>query len=211
MRNLNINQFALPGMEGMAHPGARHLAKGITFTPEHAQGHYPPEVRREGGYNTTVTPQAHVHRLYAHKMGAQFDPERHHGNALGFIEWAGQHDQGSRQDEPGQMYPGEIKMVERSYDPAADRSKGLMTDLYRMGHEMSFGQSTVPLHSPERTPQGESWSKKVGGPRPRVGDTDWTPPKGIHPYEKAAAQAGRREGIERAKTKKKRPGQGTLF
>lgn len=130
---------------------------------------------------TARTEPHHRHTLYAHNMGSQFDPDRHHGNALGWMEWAGQH-------EPNAQYPGEIQMVERGY--GMDRpAKGLMTDLYRIGHEVNMGQSTVPLHSPNRTPEGEAWSAKVGGPRPRLNDFRWQPPAGIHPYEQKLQKA----------------------
>jgi len=195
VRNLNINQFALPGMEHLAHPGARHLAAGTMF-------HLATEKQLE---DTPWAGPHHRHTLYAHNMGAQFDPDRHHGNAQGWMEWAGQHD-------PPHMskYPGEIQMVERGYGMERP-TKGLMSDMYRMGHQMNMGQSTVPLHSPTRTPEGEAWSAKIGGPRPPMNDHDWRPPKGLHPYEKQQAQVTRRANIERAKTKRSRPGQGTLF
>lgn len=173
MRNLSPNQFALPGMEHLAHPGARHVAQGVSFHMDN---------RRVAGETTEGFAALHRHTLIAHTMSPDtFEPDAHIGNALGHIEWAGKDDTFSK-------YPGQINMVERAYG-ASDmkaKTKGLMTDMYHMGHQMDMGQSTVPVHSPERTSYGESWSKKVGGPRPKRGEDDWKPPRGIHPYERNA-------------------------
>jgi len=172
VRNINVNQFALPGMEEHAHPGARHLKSGVMFHHETTAGR---DIEDPSFHN----PGEHRHWLFAHRMGAAFDPSKHIGNALGHIQWAGEHDQHS-------FYPGEIQYIERQY--GGEHRRGLMTDLYKMGHEVNFGQSTVPTHSPTRTPEGERWSKNVGGPRPERKDYDWKPPEGIHPYEQRNLQ-----------------------
>jgi len=186
MRNISPNQFALPGMEGLSHPGARHLPKGISF-------HHVEE--KDPFYG-------HSNFLYAHKMSPEkFTPQVHHGNALGHIQWAGST---ATKTSQGANYPGEIEYVERAY--GAERHKGLMTDLYRMGHELNMGQGTVPIHSPTRTPEGEEWSKKVGGPRPKVGDYGWKPPVGVHPYEHRNIS----QQQFRPKGQQKLPGMGAL-
>ena len=58
--------------------------------------------------------------------------------------------------------------------------------MYKMGHGLNMGQTTVPVHSPERSSEGDAWSKKVGDPahRPPLLDFSWKPPEGIHPYER---------------------------
>lgn len=202
-QNISPNQFALPGMEEHAHPGARHLPSGVMFHHETEKGTYDPAYygfNRQG--NKKMGPKtAHIERLYAHKMGGDFDPERHHANALGHMEWAGQHDQDT-------TYPGEIKYIERGH--GTERRKGLMTDLYRIGTTMNVGQSTVPVHSHNRTPEGEAWSAKVGGPRPEAENTSWRPPAGLHPFEQhqaAAHDAMAQKLAERAPG----PGQQALF
>lgn len=177
-QNLNINQFALPGMEKLAHPGAPYLAKGISFTHQEEKGSYDFGDMAPGAKQPI---HYHSHYLYAHKMGDRFNPAAHHGNALGFIQWAG----AEATHEQGTHYPGEIEYVERN-PSTPERHRGMMSALYNMGHQMSFGQTTVPTHSPTRTPEGEAWSEKVGGPRPERGDYKWKPPAGIHPYEQQA-------------------------
>jgi hypothetical protein len=152
LRALSPNQFALPGMEHLAHPLAGHVAAGVHFTMEHPHGE---------------------HELTARSAS---------GGGLGSLAWAGKHG-------PGAQYPGEISTVVRHpATPKKDFRPGLMTDLYKAGHQLNMGQDTVPVHSPTRTEAGEAWSKKVGGPRPERHDWAWRPPAGIHPFEQRNIQ-----------------------
>jgi hypothetical protein len=171
MRNINPNQFALPGMEHLSHPGAPYLPKGVAFQMHH-------EDFKGGFYDPDAVIHRHTLHAYPHVGGRKYDPVHDAGNSLGTLEWAGHKDTLSH-------YPGQIAMVERAYgaNDWRQKTKGLMTAMYHMGHQLNMGQSTVPLHSPERTAEGEAWSKKVGGPRPEREDYGWKPPIGIHPYE----------------------------
>lgn len=185
LRNVSPNQFALPGMEHMAHPGAKFLPKGISF-------HFQTE-QHPGGVLNPAFPDLsrsaeHRHILVAHKMSpATFNLDRHIGNTLGELHWAGEHE--ARPETHGSgHYPGEITWVQRGY--AAERHKGLMASMFHMGHQVNMGQSTVPVHSPDRTAEGEEWSAKVGPAhlRPKHGDYDWRPPHGVHPYQQRNIQ-----------------------
>lgn len=179
--NIHPGQFALPGLEHHAHPGAPFLPKGITFSQHESKDPI----------------YGHSHYLYAHKMGSQFNPELHHGNALGHLQWAGS----EAPPHQGVRYPGEIEYVERAY--GAERHRGLMTAMYHLAHQLDVGQTTVPVHSATRTPEGEEWSAKVGGPRPTMGDYAWRPPAGIHPFEKYTKRGRVKPKID--------PSQGSLF
>jgi len=215
MRNINLNQFALPGMEEHAHPGARHLAKGVHFgtTTDYIHG---------DGENWRATRQPYTHTLYATNK---------QGHMVGQLHWAGQGQDrppGSRSGS-GKHYPGEITWVKSQraltksnptgaeYVPtkggnwrkAPNPHKGLMTDMFHMAHGMQFGQSTVPVHSPDRTREGEAWATKVGPEHltPKRYDDDWRPPVGLHPFEHQARQAIEDHLAKRSRT----PGQQHLF
>lgn len=171
MRNVNMNQFALPSMEEHAHPLARHLARGTTF---HFQTDY---THGEGGQGPR---QPYEHSLHAVDKSSQ---------TLGYLYWAGS---AQRRGSGGSgHYPGEVTWVSRATGDLArpHGTKGLMADLFHAGHQVNMGQSTVPVHSPDRSREGEAWSKKVGPPelRPKRSDFDWAPPPGIHPYERQGA------------------------
>jgi hypothetical protein len=200
MRNINLNQFALPGMEEHAHPGARHLAKGVSFHTSTDYTYRPPA----GSTDWRQHKQAYGHMLYA--SGKK-------GETLGELHWAGQaaHRPLGKPAGSGGHYPGEITWVESkrartkanptgaAYIPtksgnwrkAPNPHKGLMTDMFHMAHGMQFGQSTVPVHSADRTREGEAWATKVGPAHltPKRYDDDWRPPVGIHPFERQAHQA----------------------
>jgi len=191
MRNINLNQFALPGMEEHAHPGARHLAKGVSFHTSHDFTYNTPPGEEEKWRQYR---QPHSHMMYASGQ---------HGETLGELHWAGSGQQ--RKSEHSGHYPGEITWVQSKrpltknnptgaiYEPtksgnwrkARNPHKGLMTDMLKMAHGMNFGQSTVPVHSPDRTREGEEWATKVGPEHltPKRFDFDWRPPAGTHPYE----------------------------
>lgn len=179
LRNISPNQFSLPSMEHLGHPGAPYLAQGAKF-------------------HTTTSPDRHG-RPYEHGLMAFGDK----GQTVGEIHWAGSGQE--RREDGGGHYPGEVTWVgrpePRSEDIYRDEKegvwkrkepvphKGIMTAMYRMGHHVDMGQSTVPVHSPDRTSYGENWSEKVGPAhlRPPQGDFGWRPPTGIHPFERAGA------------------------
>lgn len=151
MEKVNVNQMALPGMENMSHPLARHLAgeNGLTFHFFHD--------RRN--------------RLYS------LDAADHrHAREAGHMEWGA--------SNTDMRYPGEIGMIENeSAHIKGGYRRGLAADMYHAGHKIDMGQETVPVHSPDRTYEGDRFSSRVGGPRPRNNDEDWRPPHGLHPFE----------------------------
>jgi hypothetical protein len=42
------------------------------------------------------------------------------------------------------------------------QGRGIATDMWKYGQQFN----PPPAHSPSRTPEGDAWAKKVGGPRP---------------------------------------------
>lgn len=182
MSNLSPNQFALPGMEEHAHPLARYLRDVHFRTPADVQPTARKDMDDPRGPTYTVPrsfdPPVSEHNLEAIVPG---QPDRFAGE----LHWRG--------DNPGRQYPGEISWVSRgdayvSSDLPA--TPGLMTSMFHFAHEqVQPGQRTVPVHSPERSKEGEAWSAKVGPPelRPRRGDDAYRPPAGIHPFERAGS------------------------
>lgn len=185
-RSVSPNQFSLPGMEHLGHPLASHVAAGVRFDPVHSAVSHEPggflESRLSGrapkpaplSFNPTIK----EHSLYA----------EHKSESIGELHWAGE------QPEVRSHYPGEVTWVRRnnSYDeddPDAGppKHRGVMAGMFAAAHETNFGQTTVPVHSTDRSAEGEAWSAKVGPPelRPRRGDDFWAPRPGIHPFERA--------------------------
>jgi hypothetical protein len=177
LRNINLNQFALPGMEEQSHPGARHLAAGAWFEHGTDWSH---------GWGGQGRKEAYEHRLTAYDQ-AQGRPTP---RILGQLKWAGEaqyRPPGSRHNH----FPGEIIGVTR-YEGGAGAvtpHKGIMTAMLRMAQGEQMSASTIPTHSPERTAYGEKWATKAGPPEltPERNDWDWRPPEGIHPYERAGS------------------------
>lgn len=172
---VSMNQMALPGMEEHAHPGASTLAQGYRF--EHSQGRS--SNSRNGG-------------VMRHTLSAVPDGGHSQWDGVSDLTWASSH-------HP-YTYPGEIEGVFTNKD---HQRRGLARSLFRVAREMDFGQDTVPVHSPDRSPQGQKWSSAVGGPRPprgvpvayRIPYSDdrtgpmkssrrWDLPEGIHPFQK---------------------------
>jgi len=210
MRNLNPNQFALPGMEHQAHPLASHVAAGARFefnterVPENTIYGWP----REG------KDAKRIGKPRGHEMLAF-----HGDRELGALQWRGSHSKGHED-----TYPGEITWVGRSdanpddvyydHDEGRWREKnppprhaGIMTGMFHFAQEhIQPTQSTIPVHSPDRTYDGERWAQQVGGHMPEAGEFGWMPPKGIHPYEqKKAAKKAKRKALKQPKK------QGRLF
>ena len=196
--NVSPNQFALPGMEHQAHPLAKHLAEGLHFAVEHEVNTTPEggflEARLSGALGRdkppprSVDPPIAEHSLYAMKGDEQ----------IGELHWKG------NKPVTRSSYPGEVSWVRRNNRPEDDDGeltgappahRGVMADMFAAGHETFFGQKTVPVHSPDRSPEGERWSAKIGPPelRPRRGQDFYRPPAGIHPFEKAEAPEPARE------------------
>lgn len=159
LRAISPNQFAFPGMEEGAHPGAKYLTEGVAFHTHKERGE---------------------HFLMASTKGpSEFDVDRDYHSSH-TLQWRDHHDYGN--------YPGEISWVSRSYPRRGAgglNHRGIMAAMFHMAHQQDIGQSTVPIHSPDRTPEGEAWAQKVGPAhlRPRRSDYDWLPPKGVHPFE----------------------------
>jgi len=203
--NVSPNQFALPGMEHISHAGAPFLAEGVKFhtSTDYTYSNTP------SGADWRAHKEPHEHSLIA--FGKT-------GQTVGELHWAGsgQH----RRSASAGHYPGEVTWVGRPETRAEDiyrdekegvwkrkeplPHRGIMTAMFHMGHQVNMGQSTVPVHSADRTAAGEMWSEKVGSPelRPRHYDFSWRPPAGIHPYEQHNLQPQQFEPG---------PGQGELF
>lgn len=206
--SVSPNQRALPGMERQAHPLARHLnvvqfkesvssaptaradmddPRGPTYTVPRSFG---PDVTEHSLMAVAPSPRP--------KETVEGTP----GRLAGELHWRG--------DNPPfrkTAYPGEITFVGRGKHNNADiyrddkegvfksahpfpDTPGMMTDMFHFAHQhVQPGQTTVPVHSPDRSAEGEEWSRKVGPPelRPKRYDEDWEPPEGIHPFERAGS------------------------
>jgi hypothetical protein len=210
---VNPNQRALPGLEEHAHPLAHHLnsvqfkyQSDITPTARDdddrdvRSGHKAPTYRVPRSFD----PPVHEHSLYAvapsprPKETVEGTP----GRLAGQLHWRGNAAVGHTA-----IYPGEISYVARGVHENADiyrdekegvfksahpfpHTPGLMTSMFHFAHQqVQPDQTTVPVHSPDRSAEGEAWSKKVGPEhlRPKRSDDEWRPPAGTHPYERAGS------------------------
>jgi hypothetical protein len=194
MRNINLNQFAFPGMEHLAHPLARHLAEGVKFDFRSSVAH-PPRSMDET-YDTHErrrAPLAFNPPIYEHELLARTPTSRsldEPAGYLGELHWRG--------DAPHRSnYPGEITWVQRHHPPAEGehedagmawkhRTPGMMGDMFEAAHQLQAGQTTVPLHSTERSAYGEKWSAGVGDPglRPERGGEAPEVGEDYHPYQR---------------------------
>jgi len=160
---ISPNQLAIPGMEEHAHPFATHLARGYQLDLERSE---------------------HEHHLAAVDVSHPKYPSVH-----AELSWA-------KENDPGHV-PGEVTMVEnmatQSYTGAKQpeeiqRARGLGGALFHSAHYWNFGQSTVPIHSPERTQAGEHFASKV---RPDLKPDVWHVSRGVSGTE--AGPRGERE------------------
>jgi hypothetical protein len=88
-----------------------------------------------------------IHRL---------DAVDEHGTSLGYMTWHSRPDI----DEGFIKYlPGEIGMINVEVS-----RQGVATALWHEGQKYD----PAPVHSPYRTPQGDSWARKIGGRLPRA-------------------------------------------
>lgn len=202
---ISPNQLAIPGMEEHAHPFATHLARGYQLDLERS-----PE----------------EHHLAAVDVSHPKYPTVH-----AELSWAKENKKGYE--------PGEVTMVENMASTGYGQhrvaaAKGLAGALFHSAHYWNFGQSTVPIHSPERTLAGEHFASKVRPDlKPDVwnlsgeshdkevrapGKPDWAPPEwpgvpeDFHPYEQqrtATRQAAATKADEAAAVH--RSGQQRLF
>lgn len=165
---LNINQFALPGMEEHAHAGAKFLAEGKGFHYER----FPetPSGRRDSG--------DHVLEMY--------EPENGRMVRAGHLLW---HGSNQSNEAPHSPFPGEIANVGTN---RFSERKGVASALYKMAEDPNVytGNDTRPLHSPFRTMAGVAWSSKVGGWDPDMDDPHDRP---RHPYEERAEETAKRQ------------------
>jgi hypothetical protein len=155
---LNVNQFALPGMEEHAHAGARHLAMGRGFLYERT----PLDAPGDAGNHTL--------EMYA--------PESGRMARVGHLEWSGSNVPEKEPPFKGH-YPGEINRVGTN---RFFQHQGIASTLYKMADDPNVftGDDTRPLHSTMRTRAGEAWSKAVGGWDPDLHPYSARP---RHPFE----------------------------
>lgn len=189
-QNLSPNQFALPGMEEQAHPLAKYVARGFRFSEK-------TDVTEEEGLE-------HQHRLYAYHPDAdrpealtEYSKSRvipH--KQVAELNWAGPHSR--------YYFPGEISWVNRT--SRVEGSSGITDAMHAWASQGS--KSTVPVHSVDRSDEGNRWARRVGPPHltptsvreifnePYTNEEhtaavekamNWTPPTGTHPYERAGA------------------------
>lgn len=214
--SVSPNQRSLPGLHRFAHPLARYLNR-VQFKESMSSASTArsdmddprgPSYRVPLSFNPEVT--EHSLMAVAPSPRPKETVEGMPGRLAGELHW-----RGDRPFQRRQTYPGEITYVSRHHDATEDlyrdqeegvwksqhpfpRTPGLMTSMFQFAHQqVQPGQTTVPVHSPERSAEGEAWSAKVGPEhlRPKRGDDDWRPPYGTHPFEKAeiAEQEPRRE------------------
>lgn len=129
-RNLNPNQFALPGMEDVSHPGAKLLSQGYHFMPEHG-----PNIH----YDFDDYTSHETNNLRVRDKDDMF---------VGSLSWNG------RKKTPG-YNPGEIKMIHVA--PEYQR-KGIATAMFGVARNLPKPFSKAQ-HSPDRTEDGEAWAR----------------------------------------------------
>jgi hypothetical protein len=198
--HVSPHQLAIPGMEEHAHPWAGPAARGYMLDLEHSPNE--------------------------HHLAAVDVSHPKYPTSSAELSWA---KEGAKGYEPG-----EVTMVEnfstggRGVVPHDPRAKGLAGALFHSAHYWNFGQSTVPVHSPERTYAGERFANKVRPDlKPDVwhltgeghskevrapGKPDWASPEwpdkpdDLHPFEQqrtatrqaAAAKADAATAMQRA-------------
>lgn len=188
---LNLNQFALPGMEEHAHAGAASLAEGRGFRYVH-------EPTDDWG-----SPSQHALEMYA-PQPSQFERTPHalparmvNVGRLAWLDSSKPHDPDYDPKSPG-LYAGEIQGINtaRSF-----QRQGIATTLYNMAMDPNLptGNDTLPLHSANRTRYGMAWSKSVGGWDPNTDDPKDRP---RHPHERDTRVEERRPEL---------PGQQSMF
>lgn len=185
---VNPNQFTFPGMEEHGHRLARHVAAGVLFktnadpltTRNRNINESHEDWKRKARTPLAFDPPINEHRIRAYEAA---NP----AHVLGEINWQGD------AVSPSRYHPGEVTWVERmagAYE-GGDTKKplhpGLMGDLFHAGHEIEMGQTTLPVHSTNRTAFGNPWAKKVGPPElvPKLSGKSVQTPPGFHPYERA--------------------------
>lgn len=196
-RTLNPHQFALPGMEHLAHPFAKPLSEGLML-------HYQKLGSRPG--------DRVEHALLAHEPGA--NPLSEHAGVLQWTNnWSGD-------------YPGEVSWVhnvasELAYEKGEKNPHpDLAASLFHSAHTFNFGQDTVPVHSRVRTSSGQHFAERVrpdlAPALPDLDDetgqwkgSDWEPSPEVHPYthRERAVRSATKEPARVAPV----PGQGRLF
>lgn len=203
--HVHPHQLAIPGMEHMAHPWAEHLSRGWMLQ-----------------YHSTET----SHQLQAVEPGWEHAPEAH-------LTWASKTPKTSANAGTPRYAPGEIEMVEN--EGVARHGKGLAGALLHSAHHFNFGQTTLPIHSPERTTAGNVFASRhrpdlrpdiwfnmraregrgqfetLAGERTNKYEPDWNLPENFHPYQQQKA-AKEQALAQRMRAKNRKPrGQGSLF
>jgi hypothetical protein len=201
--HVHPHQLAIPGMEEHAHPWAGPLSRGYMLDMEKSK---------------------EEHHLAAVDVSHPKYP-----TAAAELSWAKEGVKG--------YAPGEVAMVNnwasRGYGQEPDpRARGLAGALFHSAHRWNFGQSTVPIHSVERTYPGEHFASKVRPDlKPDVwhltgeshdkevrapGKPDWASPEwpgvheDFHPFEKERTET-RRAAAAKLTASTPPPGQGRLF
>jgi hypothetical protein len=90
--------------------------------------------------------------------------------------------------------PGEVAMVHNARTYASDpdpRSKGLAGALFHSAHHWNLGQSTVPIHSTDRSMAGEHFANKV---RPDLKPDVWNLTGGSQEEEEKTRSSGKPAG-----------------
>jgi hypothetical protein len=204
--HVHPHQLAIPGMEEHAHPFATHVARGYMLD-----------------FNSS---------RYQHHLAAVDVSHPKYPTVAAELDWT--------RPKDADYEPGEVAMVENfqrghhAIGKQEPRAKGLAGALFHSAHYWDFGQETVPIHSPNRTDEGEHFSQKVRPDlRPDVrydsagrgrGDIipEGKPPNEgpiwpnvgpqFHPFQREKAAAQQAESAKaRASVAAKASGQGQLF
>jgi hypothetical protein len=205
--HVHPHQLAILGMEGMAHPWAKHLARGFMLD-----------------FSTSKR----EHHLSALDVSHPKYPEE-----AATLDWSRGPGEGRNIPHPGEIqmvanFQAGDKPSATSRNPAA----GLAGALMRSAHHWDFGQETLPIHSPLRTEAGEHFASKTmpelkpdthvephSGRRVSMaeGKNPEEPPRwpGVgaefHPYQQEImAKRGGLEGM-RERRRAANSGQGKLF
>lgn len=142
LKKLNPNQFAIPGMEHLSHPFAQHLPNGYRaeFVPKDDRGEH----------SLFALHDADV----AHAVRVARNPR---DDASAHLQWR-------NAAAPSHSYPGEILWADNSSKFSAQHphEPGLTRSLLALGRTVDMGQTTVPVHSPDRTEEGDHFAQRTG-------------------------------------------------
>lgn len=126
------HQLAIPGMEHMSHPWAKHLARGFMLDFSSSRHTHTLRAMDVEGSDPRYGPDE----------AAELNWERAHSHVPGEISHVVNYQAGGREIH------------------GTGVAKGLAGALLKSAHHWNFGQETLPIHSPLRTAAGEHFATK---------------------------------------------------